>query len=64
MMCDSLALLLIQSVPITLSFTPIFPVIKLLHDIFNKMHITHLFVGKENKLAKKQIIGNVITGLE
>lgn len=41
-----------------------FPVIKLLQDIFNKMHITHLFVGKENKLTKKQMIGNVITGLE
>lgn len=41
-----------------------FPVIKLFHDIFNKMHITHLFVGKENKLTKKQIIGNVITGMQ
>lgn len=41
-----------------------FAVIKLLHDIFNKMHISHLFVGKENKLTNKQIIGHVITGLE
>lgn len=66
MMCDSLALLLIQYpvCPNNAVIYTYFPIIKLLHDIFNKMHITHPFVGKENKLTKKQIIGNVITGLE